>query len=114
MLGREGCPVQCKQGAGKRQRGAQKGGSLSTHLKGSRLEQAHEIRPNVLCYNYDNWSFAITMTHPSPRIGTTDTDSDNMKLKPKNICGDEHVAETKTKRVSVFMIASPHILQPCL
>ena len=56
-LGREGRPVQSKQGAGKRQRGAgrEKGGSLSIHLKGSRLEQAHEIRPNVLCYNYGYW-----------------------------------------------------------
>ena len=47
-LGREGRPGQSKQGAGKRQRGAgpgEKGWSLSTHLKGSRLEQAHEIRP---------------------------------------------------------------------
>ena len=48
-LGREGGPVQSKQGAGKRQRGTgpgEKGWSLSTHLEGSRLEQAHEIRPN--------------------------------------------------------------------
>ena len=47
--GREGRPGQSKQGAGKRQRGAGPGGkgwSLSTHLEGSRLEQAHEIRPN--------------------------------------------------------------------
>ena len=60
MLGREGHSVQSKQGAGKRQRGTgwpgKKGWSLSTHLKGSRLEQAHEIRPNCLI------ALAITMT----------------------------------------------------
>ena len=59
MLGREGRPLQSKQGAGKRQRGAgrpgEKGWSFSTHLKGSRLEQAHEIKPNCLGYNYDYW-----------------------------------------------------------
>ena len=54
---REGRPVQSKQGAGKRKgRGArEKGWNLSTYLKGSRLEQAHEIRPNCLGYNYDYW-----------------------------------------------------------
>ena len=48
-LGREGRPGQSKLGAGKRQRGTgpgEKGWSLFTHLEGSRLEQAHEIRPN--------------------------------------------------------------------
>ena len=56
-LGREGRPVQSKQGAGKRKgHGArEKGWNLSTYLKGSRLEQAHEIRPNCLGYNYDYW-----------------------------------------------------------
>ena len=47
-LGKKGRPVQSKQG---RERGTgpgEKGWSLSTHLKGSRLEQAHEIRPNCL------------------------------------------------------------------
>ena len=59
MLGREGHPVQCKQGAGKRQGGAGPGenGEL---LKSSRLEQAHEIRPNCLYYNYDYWLLLIT------------------------------------------------------
>ena len=45
MLGREGRPVQSKQGAGKRQMGTGPGGkgwSLSTHLKGSTLEQAQK------------------------------------------------------------------------
>ena len=58
MLGREGRPVHSKRGAGKRQMGAGpggKGGSLSTHLKGSKLEQAHEIKPNCLDYKYDYW-----------------------------------------------------------
>ena len=66
MLGREGRPVQRIMDQG-RQRGAgpgEKGWSLSTHLKGSRLEQAHEIRPNFHDYNYDYCYNKMTAEQP--------------------------------------------------
>ena len=69
MLGREGCPGQRIVVQG-RDRGAQdqgeKVGAYLHMLKGSRSEQAHEIRPNCIYYDY---GYNKNQTHLSDSQG---------------------------------------------